>query len=407
MVRIGILAKGFMDWGGGVDFLRIITTSLRVAAPEIELHILFPDRGSFTQFRNLRNWARAKFCGATVAHPLSFGAFEDIFADTGVVIHRINLGSYAVATASRNLLLDALIPAINPQSIKGVPWVGYIADFQHRKLPQFFTDRECAKRDQAFSRMLNKADAVIVNAQDVARDIERYHPNSRARVFVMPFSPALPSDAPTEDPQNTARRYNINGPYLIICNQFWIHKDHDTAFKAFALIANRHPDLLLVCTGITSDYRFPHHFDKLIQRATQDGIAHRILALGLIPKYDQLSLIRGAIALIQPTLFEGGPGGGAVYDAVALGKRAIVSDIPVNTEIDEPTITYYKARDVDALAEAMESTLINSGISAIEPEASELVRRGFERRRACGLVLLEALSYVVKLGYSRRLGDYL
>ena len=41
----------------------------------------------------------------------------------------------------------------------------------------------------------------------------------------------------------------------------------------------------------------------------------------MINKKDQLSLIRSAKALIQPTLFEGGPGGGSCRDAISLDTQ--------------------------------------------------------------------------------------
>ena len=55
--------------------------------------------------------------------------------------------------------------------------------------------------------------------------------------------------------------------------------------------------------------------------------------LGYIPKPDQIAIMRNAIGLIQPTLFEGGPGGGAVYNALCLGITCLISDIKVNREI--------------------------------------------------------------------------
>lgn len=403
MKRIGIVAQGFTDWGGGLDFLRLTATSLRIAAPKAELHILVPTRGPLTQLRNLRDWTRKQLGKVVASNRPIFAHLERAFAETDAVIHQIDLGNNAVSAASRRLNLDGLIPAINPQSMDGTPWVGYIADFQHKRLPQFFTERECAKRNRAFKHMLNSADAVIVNAKDVAKDIDRYYSNRRARVFTMPFSPSPSTDAFSVPPKDAALRYNVRGPYFMICNQFWKHKDHDTAFKAFAAISNRHPDLLLVCTGATSDYRFPGYFDRLIHQASRMGVADRILTLGLIPKLDQLALLRGAVALVQPTLFEGGPGGGAVYDAVALGARSIVSDIPVNTEIDEPSITYFKAGDVGALAIAMEATLAACDVTPFVADPLELVQRGIERRRACGELLLEALDCAVKSRHAQSL----
>lgn len=40
------------------------------------------------------------------------------------------------------------------------------------------------------------------------------------------------------------------------------------------------------------------------------GIESKIKILGHIPKLEQIELIKNCIAVIQPTLFEGGPGGG-------------------------------------------------------------------------------------------------
>ena len=401
MKRIGIMAQGFADWGGGLDFLGLTVRSLRIAKPEVELHVLVPTHGAFAQLLNLRNWALRKLGNRSVDDRPDSSHFECAFAETGVHIHRIGLGSYALATACRRLGLEGLIPAINPLPLTGLPWVGYIADLQHKRLPQFFTERECAKRDQSFLKMLTFADAVIVNAKDVVNDIDLYFPNRRARVFSMPFSPAPAHDAFSVVPEDAARRYQVRGHYFIICNQFWKHKDHATAFKAFAAIANRHSDLSLVCTGATSDYRFPGYFDELMREAQSFGVADRILVLGLIPKLDQLALLRGAVALIQPTLFEGGPGGGSVFDSIAMGKRSIISDISVNMEIFEHTVTYFTAGDADDLAAAMELAMATCELKDVLTDSSELIRAGLERRRACGEFLLEALDYVTKVRHAR------
>ena len=46
--------------------------------------------------------------------------------------------------------------------------------------------------------------------------------------------------------------------------------------------------------------------------------------------------------MIQPSLFEGGPGGFSVYEAISLGKPVIVSDIEVNREILYKNISFFK-----------------------------------------------------------------
>lgn len=395
-LRIGLLAHGFANWGGGVDFLRIVATSLRHADSDLELHVLAPMRGPRLRLRRVRDWLRSyQGKGSMAAHRPALADLERAFYGTGAVLHPIDLGSSVLYRTTARLGLDVLLPAMSPLTSDAPPWLGYVFDFQHKHLPQFFTSEECVQRDADFGRMLNAASAVIVNARDVVNDIDRFFPNRSARVFSMPFSPAPSSDAFSVDVDDACRRHGIEGPYFIVCNQFWKHKDHGTVFKAFAAFAKQVPEVSLVCTGATNDYRFPSYFDELMREAVCDGIAGRIHTLGLIPKLDQLALIRGAIALVQPTLFEGGPGGGSVYDAVALGQRAIVSDIPVNIEISDPEVTFFRAGDANSLAAEMSVAWIGCEDRPPVPIPAELIARGIERRRACGDVLLQAIAHVM------------
>ncbi len=105
--------------------------------------------------------------------------------------------------------------------------------------------------------------------------------------------------------------YNLKyGSYFIISNQFWKHKDHLTAFKAIkALVAEGVP-VKLICTGNRTDYRFPEYSKELDTYISENNLQEHIIFLGMIPKNEQIRLLTNSIALIQPTLFEGGPGGG-------------------------------------------------------------------------------------------------
>ncbi len=104
--------------------------------------------------------------------------------------------------------------------------------------------------------------------------------------------------------------------------------------------------------------------------------------------------MRGSVALIQPTMFEGGPGGGAVYDAVAMGVPCVVSDIPVNLEIDEPDVHFFNSRDSASLRQVM-SQIYAEFNTRVPPTPADLLAKGRERRRACGDVLLEASLKVI------------
>lgn len=398
MRRIGLLGHNFIDWAGGLEFLRMMMASLQAVDEPLELHVLLPVRGPRVALhgvlRRLRR-AAARLLGRGVASSYApttadvRQAFERV--NGAVHLHRIDTGAAALRHAASRLGLEALIPAFHPlEPSAGRPWVGYIYDFQHRHLPHLFSDQERASRDRQFDAMLARAAVIVVNARAVERDARAFRPDSAARIVAMPINASPPPEWFDGDVPATQARYGLAGPYLIICNQFWIHKDHRTAFDAFARIAAEFPDVRLVCTGATSDYRNPRHLEELLAFARERGIGARVHVLGLIPKQDQVDLVRGARAVVQPTLSEGGPGGGAAYDAIALGVPALVSDIPVNLEIEEPGVSFFRAGDPQALADAMRALLGALPQPMRSPAA--LMAAGAERRRRCGLALLQAIA---------------
>jgi glycosyltransferase involved in cell wall biosynthesis len=117
----------------------------------------------------------------------------------------------------------------------------------------------------------------------------------------------------------------------------------------------------------------------------------RVRILGMIPKRDQIEIMKRACAVLQPTRFEGGPGGGAVYDSLSIGVPAIVSDLPVNREIEDETVEFFPAGDAAALAGRMEARL---ALPQRRIPWEDLVRLGRRRRAACGEVLWRAIDLV-------------
>jgi glycosyltransferase involved in cell wall biosynthesis len=115
-----------------------------------------------------------------------------------------------------------------------------------------------------------------------------------------------------------------------------------------------------------------------------------IKIVGHIPKLDQISLLKQSSAVIQPTLFEGGPGGGAAYDAIALGKPLIVSDIPVNLEIEkDDRVFFFRSKDVGDLVLKMQEAS-QFVFNAVDNDA--LRDKGKRRKLACGRVLLGVIN---------------
>jgi glycosyltransferase involved in cell wall biosynthesis len=383
-VKVGILAHDFISWSGGVDFLGTVIDSLLTgpAAGRAEFHLLLPESGKSAWPLGLpKLWRRNA----------SEAALPEAWLERagGLAIHRIKKGRPALVREVKQNKLDAVLPAVH--SLRADfprPWVGYAYDFQHKYFPEHFPPENRRSRDEHFTDMLTTARAVIVNSRAVAADIARFVPEATARVFALPFAPA-PQGAWGEERPEILPRYGLAPPYFLISNQFWMHKDHATAFEAFRLIAEENPAVCLVCTGSTKDERNRAFFPQLMEKVRAWGLERRIRVLGLVPKRDQIEIMKEASAVLQPTLFEGGPGGGAIYDAASLGVPAIVSDLPVNREIEGAEVEFFPAGDAKELARQMRKRF---AAARVRRPWEELLAAGQRRRAACGAVLWSAIN---------------
>ena len=74
-------------------------------------------------------------------------------------------------------------------------------------------------------------------------------------------------------------------------------------------------------------------------------------------------------------MFEGNPGGGIGYNAVALKKQIILSDIPVNLELKDDCVTYFRAGNDEDLADKMEYIISRNCIMASREELLSIANK--------------------------------
>ncbi|MBK6800135.1 MAG: glycosyltransferase [Novosphingobium sp.] len=391
--RIGVLVDDFALLAGATDFIVGFVDGLVRAAEGRDVVLVYRTAPPWWLWRGAARRTKALLTGKRAPHGPDWQGLHERLRQAGLPelpVLIVPRDETALVRLCRRERIDVIGPLTNPPFGRmPIPWLGYLFDFQHRHLPHFFTIDAITGRDRLFRRMLEKADAVVVNAADVRRDCGQYFPGLEERVLVLPFSAAPKAEWLEVDHEAARRKYGLGSRYFIVSNQFWLHKRHEVAIEAFARIAHEVADLELVMTGATDDPRSPTRLadiDALIDRL---GIAGRVHILGLIPKLDQIAIMRSAVAVVQPTAFEGGPGGGSVFDAVALGVPSLVSSIPVNREIEEHVTRYFPLDDVVALAEAMRE-LIALPRSDVDPQV--LISAGAARRRAMGQAIWQAAA---------------
>jgi glycosyltransferase involved in cell wall biosynthesis len=375
--NIAIAAKDF-NWGGGLDFIHMISEALVLKSKEqdVKIYLFVPKKPSILikAAKSIRSIVKVpydfyKYNKKLYEKPEYFitseccDCFSDLIGDIEVVYHQI--GDIFFCKKLREYKIDIILPiSAKIKSSKNEMYIGYIPDLQHKYYPEFFSEKEIEQRDNNFLPLLRSSKRIIVTSKSAKNDIIKfygqYFHQEKCKIHIIPHTPLLKTKYKTSQFNILKEKYNLPEKYFIVSNQMWKHKDHITAFKALKNLIYENEefkDVNIVCTGSTYDYRFPNLFEELKKEIINMGIENNIYFLGYIPKGDQLIIMKNSIAVIQTTLFEGSPGGGAVDDAVSMGIPAIVSDIDVNKEIDEENIVFFKTRSDEELAVKMKGML--------------------------------------------------
>ncbi len=397
-MRIGIYGEMFAEWGGGVDFLRLITKGLH-AMPDAQQHkfFIFIPVKTNTTFTYIKFYLKKLFnllpfkkkYTAILPKPLNLEHIKKLLVQEGdieMVVIREDKETLAQMLAPYRL--DVMLPCFHPMP-QGftIPWIGYLYDFQHVHLPHFFSEEERTQRDVHFTSMVQNAKAIIVNAKAVKNDAIQYLNADAEKIFALPFCPLYGQEEVT----GSITHFNLPKKFFLVSNQFWKHKDHSTVFrglKAFYEDEN-YTDVHLVCTGEMHDYRFPEYAHELKQLIKDLGIEKQVHLLGYINKQEQVLLMQQCIAVIQPTLFEGGPGGGVVYEALARNKRVVLSDIAVNQEIEDARCKFFRAGDPADLAQKLVQTVTTKQELGLEDD--QLKER---QTKALAQTLAASISFV-------------
>lgn len=405
-INIALLGDAFLGWGGGADFLRNCANALVLKKQHnhLNIYILIPENSLIKEIRiallpyktmakDVLAMKRPRFLkSAQIDKTLLVYFLESLGPNINPVYY--NNSDKGLISSLQEIKADLVFPCFDsPGASFPFPWIGYVYDFQHKYLEKFFTEKECVERDRINGRLVKDAKALIVNSKTVKDDLNIYYPDATCKVFSLPFAPVPNENWFDDNIADIRTKYCLPKRYFIISNQFWVHKSHATAFQALSRLKYMGvEDIHIVCTGKMEDYRFPRYLRDLQAMITELDLTDKIHFLGYISKNDQIQIMRQALAVLQPTLFEGGPGGGAVYDAVALGIPAIISDIPVNREIEDENIHFFSTGSAEDMAIKMFEFLVKPKLH-LEP--SQSWAKGQKRADRLGDCLLEAINFVV------------
>ena len=405
-MKIGLLAHDFLTWQGGRDFLDIFTRALLNGPKKVDCFLILPVRGPRAWFRSIRLSCRAfaKTSRWQWAPPDEQYRLSELTSlDSSVTRCYTDLGRNALLRCIERNNLELILPAVHSLGKDfPIPWIGYAYDFQHRYYGDYFTEKDRVSRDSHFEAIFNDPQVTVVNSHSVESDAKRFVHPIRSLISVLPFTPFLRNEWLKTD-KIVLKRYGLveTTPYFLISNQFWPHKNHRLACEAARVLRRKGTEFNLAFTGVGNTMEtestlasLKNDFSDLISDGT-------LRFLGWIPKADQIDLTKKSSAVIQPSLFEGGPGGGAAYHALALGQRLFASDIPVNREISIGRVSFFAPNSSDELAVLMENCL-HKDTRLSSPDWEALKDQSDANLKKCGYVIHEAISLCRKNFDKRR-----
>ncbi len=252
-----------------------------------------------------------------------------------------------------------------------LPTLAWIPDLQERHLPAFFDTREFDLRVRNECEQCRSATRVLVSSEAARRDLETVVADCGRHAPVLRFVASVPPLARLPELAPLQARHGFTGPYFHLPNQFWVHKNHQVVVEALARLAADGRQVLVLATGNTADYRQPQHFARLMERVQAAGMSAWFRPLGMVPHEDLMGLMAHAVAVINPSLFEGWST--TVEEARSMGKRIVLSDIPTHREQAPARGLFFDPADPGALA-----TLLWHAWNETDPDVESRAMRAAE-----------------------------
>lgn len=232
-----------------------------------------------------------------------------------------------------------------------IPMLVWLYDFQHLHRPEMFSEWEVGDRNRIFTEAAERAKRIVVSSRDALSHFTQFAPASAHKGRVLSFVAQVPSEIYASKPHEVCLEYNLPDRFFYLPNQFWKHKNHAVVIAALAALRRQHPEVTVVCTGNTHDGRNPDHFARLMTEIAKHGLRNQMIVLGMVPHTHTFQLMRQSVAVLQPSLFEGWST--TVEEAKSVGKRMLLSSLPVHREQNPQESVYFDPEDAQALAEKM------------------------------------------------------
>ena len=241
-----------------------------------------------------------------------------------------------------------------PVKYKGnVKVVSLSPDLQNKYYPEFFSKKVLLGRNIRMKLRLRNNNELVVSSKAVLDDFLRFYKIRKGINFHIYHFVSVIDNLENTSIDILRERYNLPDKYFMISNQFHKHKNHRVVLLSLVELKKKGIKKHIAITGRFPDAAKSPYIAELHKIIEENNLQDQISFLGIIPRNDQLQLMKHSQAIIQPSLFEGWST--VIEDARSLQAPVIASNLDVNIEQLGKDEVYFNPHNTNELA----SILIN------------------------------------------------
>ncbi len=204
---------------------------------------------------------------------------------------------------------------------------------------------------------LRRSDAIIAISENTRRDMLKYFDLNPDKITVIHHGIEMP-----RIPAGLEARI-VEEPYILYVGMRHLFKNFKNFVKGFGAIADKFPDVKVVCT------RNPFNKEEH-ELFAQLGITDRMQVVTA----DEVTLnrlYRDALFFVFPSLYEGF--GMPILEAMANGCPTAIADASCFPEIGGDASLYFNPEDTDSIADTLKTMIQDESLRR------ELTRKGLQR----------------------------
>lgn len=324
-IRIGIIYSYDENWIGGTYYYQNLVQSLKLLPDTRKPHLVILSN-SVSSFDSIKELNYPFISYIDLNNTLSF--YDKIRKK---IIRRL-FPQKAISNKKINFGIDVLFHPSEVQISNSIQnHLYWIPDFQEVYLPHLFSQEYLDFRKKSQYELLSSDKHILFSSNDACNDFEKLYPAAKSKKYVVNFSVFHPSYLNINIEQLIIKYRLEHLPYFFSPNQFWKHKNHIVVLKAVKILKENYSfNFQVLFSGKESDSRNPTYFEEIKQFVVENNLQNNIKFLGFIDRSEQLCFMKNALAVIQPSLFEGWSS--VVEDAKAMNQTLIVSSLNVHQE---------------------------------------------------------------------------